>query len=204
MSWSVDSLLFISKSLLLPVVAALFLLALVRLLDSGGFVGEWWDRRCHRGKWKATCQTLIDETKHSYFDDSIRDLEKYRTMVGVFATRCLSNQFHELAVDKHATDLEIESYGRLARLSFSIRVAPMLGLMGTLIPLGPALMNLSAGDIGGMAEQLAIAFGTTVLGLFIGGVAYGQWLVRRQWYARDLADIEFLQNCIASHRERDR
>ena len=39
----------------------------------------------------------------------------------------------------------------MARLSLLTRVGPMLGLMGTLIPLGPALAGLAAGDMQGMA-----------------------------------------------------
>lgn len=144
-----------------------------------------------------------DDALSGPFLDSVKGLSALRSLVGTFIRRSAADDFRQLLVDKHAVDLEIESAGRLARLSFSIRVAPMLGLIGTLIPLGPALMNLSDGDIGGMATQLVIAFGTTVLGLFIGGVAYGQWLVRRHWYASDLADIEFLQVVLATTRDDD-
>ena len=38
------------------------------------------------------------------------------------------------------------------------KFGPILGLMGTLIPMGPALMGLSTGDIGSMAYNMQVAF----------------------------------------------
>ena len=39
----------------------------------------------------------------------------------------------------------------------------MLGLMGTLIPMGPALVGLSTGDIASMAYNMQVAFATTAV-----------------------------------------
>jgi biopolymer transport protein ExbB/TolQ len=64
--------------------------------------------------------------------------------------------------------------------------------MGTLIPLGPALTGLASGDMKVMAQNLVVAFTTTVIGILIGSLAYGIGLVRRGWYARDLSDLEFI------------
>ena len=68
----------------------------------------------------------------------------------------------------------------------------MLGLMGTLIPMGPALLALSQGDVMTLANNLIIAFGTTVLGLLIGGIAYMMTEVRNRWYDGDLSDIAYI------------
>ena len=77
-----------------------------------------------------------------------------------------------------------------------MRVGPLLGLMGTLIPLGPALMSLASGDIQTLSKNLVVAFTTTVLGLFVGGVCFAMSLARRRWYAQDIADIEYLYQCL--------
>ena len=66
----------------------------------------------------------------------------------------------------------------------------MLGLMGTLIPMGPALRGGAMGNLESLAENMIVAFTTTVVGLLIGGLCYGMYLSRQYWYARDLADIE--------------
>ncbi|MCA9042054.1 MAG: MotA/TolQ/ExbB proton channel family protein [Planctomycetaceae bacterium] len=92
-------------------------------------------------------------------------------------------------------------------MSFGIRIGPILGLMGTLIPLSPALLGLSAGNLDQLAQNLVVAFSTTVLGLFIAGICYGIWLTRRQWYAADLANVEYicqslqLNDVQADHKE---
>ena len=89
-------------------------------------------------------------------------------------------------------DLEIDIARRLARLSLATRVGPMLGLVGTLIPLGPALTGLASGSLETLAGNLIIAFTTTVFGILVGGFAYAICLVRRAWYEQDLSDLEFL------------
>jgi len=64
--------------------------------------------------------------------------------------------------------------------------------MGTLIPLGPALIGLSQGDIVQLANNLMIAFATTVVGLFAGSISYVLTQVRKRWYWQDMADIDYI------------
>jgi biopolymer transport protein ExbB/TolQ len=68
----------------------------------------------------------------------------------------------------------------------------MFGLMGTLIPLGPALMGLTSGDIQQLATNMVVAFSTTVLGLLTGGIAYAIVVVKKRWYTQDLSDMEYV------------
>ncbi len=58
---------------------------------------------------------------------------------------------------------DLEWQKRLETLRAYIRNGPALGLMGTLIPLGPALVGLAVGDIQTMSTNLVIAFSTTVI-----------------------------------------
>ena len=73
-----------------------------------------------------------------------------------------------------------------------VRIGPILGLMGTLIPMGPALLALTEGDVNTLATSLIFAFGTTVLGLLVGGVAYVITTVRQHWYDKDMNDIRYI------------
>jgi len=68
----------------------------------------------------------------------------------------------------------------------------MLGLMGTLIPISPALVALAQGDTQTLSDNLVIAFSTTVVGLLIGGLAYAMSMVRDRMYALDVSDIEYV------------
>ena len=68
----------------------------------------------------------------------------------------------------------------------------MLGLAGTIIPLGPALQSLLTGDVAGMVGHLVVGFGAVVCGLMMSGVAYIITLVRERWSRVELKEMENL------------
>jgi biopolymer transport protein ExbB/TolQ len=73
-----------------------------------------------------------------------------------------------------------------------VKVGPSLGLLGTLIPLGPGLAALGTGDIATLAQSLTIAFDTTVTGLTVGALSYLISKYKKQWYESELIDLETL------------
>lgn len=87
---------------------------------------------------------------------------------------------------------EIEITSRLDRSRALVRIGPMLGLSGTIIPLGPALQALLGGDMPGMVRHLVIGFGAVVCGLVLSGISYGITLVRERWARVDLKEMENL------------
>lgn len=80
--------------------------------------------------------------------------------------------------------------GRIERADLIARVGPMLGLMGTLIPLGPGLAALGRGELQTLAQAVTVAFDTTVLGLLVGIVGFVLGRVRRRWYDSLLDALE--------------
>lgn len=87
---------------------------------------------------------------------------------------------------------EIERRGRkrLDRADLIARVGPMLGLMGTLIPLGPGLAALGEGNVQILSVAMRVAFDTTVLGLLAGVVGFALARLRRRWYDELLDELE--------------
>lgn len=79
---------------------------------------------------------------------------------------------------------------RIERTDFLTRLAPMLGLMGTLIPLGPGLAALGSGDLQILTTAISVAFDTTVLGLLVGMIGFVTGRLRRRWYDETLSVIE--------------
>lgn len=79
---------------------------------------------------------------------------------------------------------------RIERTDFITRIAPMLGLMGTLIPLGPGLSALGEGDLSVLTTAMSVAFDTTVLGLLVGIVGFVAGRLRRRWYEQTLMEME--------------
>lgn len=93
---------------------------------------------------------------------------------------------------KALADLDLRAMRRLERPRMLVRAGPALGLMGTLIPLSPALAGLARGDVQRLSDDLRTAFAVTVIGLLTGAIAYGVALVRDRLYAQDLSDLEFV------------
>lgn len=79
---------------------------------------------------------------------------------------------------------------RVERADLIARVGPMLGLMGTLIPLGPGLAALGEGDLATLGMAVMVAFDTTVLGLLVGIIGFVIGRFRRRWYDGLLDQME--------------
>jgi biopolymer transport protein ExbB/TolQ len=86
---------------------------------------------------------------------------------------------------------------RLERTRILVRMGPALGLMGTLIPLSPALAGLADGDVQRLTDDLRVAFSVTVAGLLVGAVAYTVSLVRNRLYDQDYSDVEYMAVALA-------
>lgn len=76
------------------------------------------------------------------------------------------------------------------RADLLARIGPMLGLMGTLIPLGPGLAALANGQLDVLAQAVTVAFNTTVLGLLIGIVGFMLGRLRRRWFDAAMMQLE--------------
>ncbi|MEM6898219.1 MAG: MotA/TolQ/ExbB proton channel family protein [Pseudomonadota bacterium] len=92
--------------------------------------------------------------------------------------------------DQSVDDVEKLARTRISRADLVTRIGPSLGLMGTLIPLGPGIAAMGRGDFQTLAIAITTAFDTTVLGLLIGIVGFmiSRW--RRGAYDRLLTEIE--------------
>ena len=95
-------------------------------------------------------------------------------------------------LNKALADFDLESQRRLGRTRMLVRFGPALGLMGTLIPLSPALTGLAAGNTTQLSHDLRVAFSVTVVGLLIGAVAFAISLSRDRLYGQDLSDLQYV------------
>ncbi|MBS1676097.1 MAG: MotA/TolQ/ExbB proton channel family protein [Actinobacteria bacterium] len=108
----------------------------------------------------------------------------------------------EARIAKRLAEYDYRSLRRLERTRILVRMGPALGLMGTLIPLSPALAGLADGDVTTLTDNLRVAFSVTVAGLLVGAVAFGISLVRDRLYAQDFSDVEYVAACLtAPHPE---
>jgi len=195
---SVEQLLFeVTDALRVPVlVLALASLAVV-LLELGVLAGELTRRR---GRTLATLDLLIDRAGNAL---ALGEREQAaQTLHGTAYSRSMSEVTDALVeahgspdaadrVAKRLADFDLRSLRRLEHTRVLVRFGPALGLMGTLIPLSPALAGLSAGNVEQLTENLRVAFGVTVVGLLTGAVAFAVSLLRDRIYAHDYSDLEY-------------
>lgn len=88
-------------------------------------------------------------------------------------------------------------YDRISSVAeLTAKVAPMIGLMGTLIPLGPGIDALSSGDMATLAQSLLVAFNTTVVGLISAVICLVVAKVRRRWNADYANALEVMQGTL--------
>ncbi len=175
----------LSEALLVPDLVLLALATGASILHAGGLLGEALRRRRLLPAHRRLCAELAAA--------SGRRLPMTEAVeASPLAAACFPHVGPDHDRDKLLDDLRLAMEQRLERHNLLVRLGPMLGLAGTLIPLGPGLAALSQGDVASLSHYLVVAFTTTVLGLLVGGLAYTVLSFRRRWYARDLNDLEFL------------
>ncbi|MGV6871772.1 MotA/TolQ/ExbB proton channel family protein [Pseudochelatococcus sp. B33] len=90
----------------------------------------------------------------------------------------------------HSDDLELRIMKRLEWLRIVSRAAPMLGLVATMIPMGPALLALSRGDAASVGDNLVVAFSAVILALISASITFFILTIRRRWLLEELRTLE--------------
>lgn len=193
----------LSTALLYPVIIALLILLGWVLIKAGEFISEYSLRNRDVKKTEARILDARRLLKAEKIDESVAILKNScsNPLVASYANDLSlavgirgepQYRYRESQVEKLLQDYELRALKKLEPTKIVAQIAPMLGLMGTLIPLGPGLVGLMEGNFELLARSLIIAFSTTVLGLLIGLMAYAITTIRRRWYFQDISDIEYI------------
>lgn len=87
-------------------------------------------------------------------------------------------------------ELDLHAHKLLEPARLASRVAPMLGLVGTMIPMGPALKSLADGNLAQVSGNLTVAFSVVIIALIAASITYWISNVRRRWLAEELLEIQ--------------
>ena len=191
----------ISQSLQIPVIIFLVIFAVFAVFAIGGLVAEYTSR-------KKVTPDLIEELIYSISNaaslDEIKNIIKnakiYESQKVVLIKILRSNELtpesrHALA--KKLIEFEENKFAKtIEKTDVVTRIGPTLGLMGTLIPMGPGLAALGAGDVNTLANAIIVAFDTTVVGIGAGAVAYFVSKVRRRWYEEYLSNLDAIADAL--------
>ena len=119
-----------------------------------------------------------------------------KVLLEVVNSHSLTPKSREALARKLVDNQEEKIDKKLEKTDIITRIGPTLGLMGTLIPLGPGLAALGSGDINTLASSLTIAFNTTVVGIGAGAISYFIGKIRRNWYSKLISDLDVLTDTI--------
>jgi biopolymer transport protein ExbB/TolQ len=191
-----------------PVAISLILLFLWALIDLGRLLYALWKRRTDPVTDIVALARRLDEAGLDSPIGLLRglrlsnSLSRFWTRVEGRLASVESDEHLDLWLEEVLQQEELEISSQLDRSRAMVRIGPMLGLAGTIIPLGPALQSLLGGDMGSMVNHLVVGFGAVVCGLVMAGVAYAITLVRERWTRVELKEMENLCELLMRARTR--
>lgn len=184
---------WISTGLLVPVIVLLIILFGRALLLIGGFFTQYISMR--------KTEAFIASELSNLTSDGVSEFESKlpansQNLSIIYMKQLLAARENSAQVSRIVSNFEIAADKNLSESKTLTKLGPMLGLMGTLIPMGPALVGLAAGDIASMAYNMQVAFATTVVGIFVSAIGFVTQQVKQRWYLQDMTNLEFLQELI--------
>jgi len=87
-------------------------------------------------------------------------------------------------------EMEVYSLRGLETVRIVTRITPMLGLIATLIPMGPALIALQENNSFEMSNHLSVAFTAVTISLAAASLTFWVASVKKRWFAEELVYIE--------------
>ena len=192
-----DILYWISTGLLVPDIVLLIVLFGRALLLVGSFYGQYLSIRKTEALLRNELNALTPATDMELAD---KLPEKSSSLVISYIRQVLQAHESPAQIQRLLANFEIAADKDLAISKTLTKLGPILGLMGTLIPMGPALAGLASGDIASMAYNMQIAFATTVVGLVAGAVGFLTQQVKQRWYLQDMTNLEFLSELLNEKR----
>jgi len=198
-----------SRVLLWPVLIAALACLVWVLIEFGFFLYELYLRFRYRNLDALEARTL--RARRAFQDGKPRTAYRYlqENNYSIVVARFLFDLIRNYQTERLAAkplkllqEYEFYTVKRLERTRILVRLGPMLGLMGTLIPLSPALIGLASGNTTQLAENLTTAFSVTVIGLLIGGIAFVISIVRDRMYSQDISDMEYLLELLEGGADR--
>ena len=191
----------VSQSLQIPVIIFLLIFAVFAVFAFGGLISDYTNRkklsRDYREKliFSLVNAKSIEELKSIVNGSEIFDSQK-EVLLKIIDSHSLSSESREAWALNLIEEEEVDIKKNLEKIDIVTRIGPTLGLMGTLIPMGPGLAALGSGDVSTLASAIIVAFDTTVVGIGSGAVAYVIAKVRRRWYEEYSSNLQLFVNAV--------
>ena len=191
----------LSESLLTPVVILLVISIVIVILSFGGLINEYISRKPIKSKdledliRKISFSPNVNQMKEEIANSNLFDYQK-EVLTRIADNYDIGPDARKALASELISAQETRLIKKTNKTDILVRVGPSLGLLGTLIPLGPGLAALGSGDIATLAESLTIAFDTTVTGLTVGALSFLISKYKKQWYESELIDVETVAEAV--------
>jgi biopolymer transport protein ExbB/TolQ len=169
---------------MIPVMLALLFGLIYSFYLAGVTVHEFIVRMQRRDKEKELISAL--ENKSESVPELSGGTEFEQTLNLIIA-----NKSDQLLVGRRIASVESLRRTELQKISDLTKYGPAIGLMGTLIPLGPALVGLARGELETLSNNMIIAFATTVVGILISLISLAIHSAKKGWYRDDSILLSF-------------
>ncbi len=191
----------VSQSLQIPVIIFLLIFAVYAVITVGGLISEYSSRKKVPVRLIKDLIFEISRTEHvSDIENVIKKANipknQKRVLINIARTEELKKDSREALAEKLIENEEDIIEKKLQKTDIVTKIGPTLGLMGTLIPMGPGLAALGSGDVVTLSNAIIVAFDTTVVGIGSGAVAYVVSKVRRRWYEQYLSNLDALSKAV--------
>lgn len=189
---------WVANSLLIPDIIILLFLFARSLLLIGSFYNQFMVKRKNdkelNDRIKNLSITNIDTLKNSL-------PEKDNSLFVRYLRDLLATPASDAYSDYLISNFENEAEKDVSLSKLLAKMGPVLGLIGTLIAMSPALVGLSTGDISGMAYNMQVVFATTVVGLVVSAVGLVTLQFKQRWYAKDVNNLDYVSKILTDKEE---
>lgn len=191
------TLFWVANSLLIPdIIILLFLFGRSLLL-----IGSFYDQFMTKRKNDKAIGNRIKELSNLGMDELKAVLPKNDNSLFIKYLRdLLTTTPSEAYSDFLISNFENEADKDLALSKMLAKMGPVLGLIGTLIAMSPALVGLSTGDISGMAYNMQVVFATTVVGLVVSAIGLVTLQTKQRWYAKDVNNLDYVSRILTEKK----
>ena len=174
--WLEDSMYQMSDLFMAPVLILLVLLFGYSLFATGEYLFQMWQRKQN----KANFQQSVNQPL----------TEKQSISLAGYPLIQIAKSNPNISKDQ----LDVAALELLQGVRSVSRLAPMLGLIATMIPMGPALKSLADGNVQGISDNLIVAFSAVIFGLVIASITF--WIAsdKKKWLAKELVIVQPMLN----------
>jgi biopolymer transport protein ExbB/TolQ len=197
-----------AQALMLPAMIILVLLIALAIFSIGSVLVELVTERRHFQVALPEAITALEQAEYKDVNDTVLKTPLLWSQKAALLTVANNAGLPEdalYALAKAEVNRVATRYRKIVgRTDLITKIAPMMGLMCTLIPLGPGIVAMGQGNVATLSSSLGVAFDGTVAGLVSAVVSMTVSHVRKVWYGRYQSALEAMMTTLLEKIEHER